>query len=172
MRGHLPTDAEAEEHWQAFKQVAKDLGPEDGPMIVNPEGEPFDAWATHSEADRISRQSEYPHDFRSGIRDEVIAKHTDANGDVIDPQTGAVIPPEEVTVEHKNPVAAHWNNVGRFSTREVRNDFYNDKNNLTVMPKAQNSAEGAERQNDGLKFIQEIGPGYTAKANGEVAIYR
>ena len=157
------SDAEAEEQWNAYQQVANDLSPEDGPMLVNPDHIAFDAYVqpvATNDAERYTRQSEYPHDFRAGVRDGIIAQNTSPTGDVIDPNTGEVIPPDQVTIEHIMPVAEHWNTIGHNTTKEARTDWYNLESNLTVMPKRQNSAEGAERQNEGLVFRQDTGPNY------------
>jgi hypothetical protein len=111
---------------------------------------------------RFSRKNQYPHDYRAGVAKDVIRRNTDAQGQIIDPATGKVIPPDQVTIEHKTPVVEHWNTQGRFQTQQQRIDWYNDLNNLTVKPKSPNSAEGAARQaQPGGLFIQQTGAGYS-----------
>jgi hypothetical protein len=93
---------------------------------------------------RHSRNSEYPHDFRKSVEAEVIRRHTNSKGQIIDPETGKVIPPDQVTIEHKMPVVEHWNKYGRNQTRAERVEWFNDLNNLTVKPASANKSDGAK----------------------------
>ena len=106
---------------------------------------------------RHSRETEYPHGNNPSVQKQVIAKHTNANGEVIDPQTGQVIPKDQVTIEHQRPVVDHWNQEGHNQPRADRVEWYNNKDNLTVKPKSVNSSEGAKL---GQTFRQDTGPNY------------
>jgi hypothetical protein len=107
--------------------------------------------------ERHSRDTDYPHDFRSGVRDEIIKANTNDRGEVIDPATGRAIPRDKATIEHKEKVVEHWNSRGHDETREQRADWFNDKDNLTVKPKEENCREGAQC---GQTFRQDTGPKY------------
>lgn len=107
---------------------------------------------------RYSRKTEYPHGNRKSVRDEVIKSHTDENGNIIDPETGEIIPKDQVTIEHGEKVVEHWNRIGRNQSKAERTEWYNNKSNLTVKPKSVNSSEGAAAK---LKFRQDVGPNYT-----------
>lgn len=107
---------------------------------------------------RLSRKTEYPHGNKKKTRDEVIQKNTDKNGDVIDPNTGEVIPKDQVTIEHKKPVVEHWNEEGFNQSKQQRTDWYNDTSNLTVKSKSLNSSEGAKL---GQTYRQDTGPNYS-----------
>jgi hypothetical protein len=106
---------------------------------------------------RHERASEYPHEVRESVRREVIKRHTDEAGNVIDPVTGEVIPPEQVTLDHIEPVVEHWNTRGYNMTRAERTRWFNEPENLRVAPQPRNSAEGAMMPT----YRQDVGTGYT-----------
>jgi RHS repeat-associated protein len=108
---------------------------------------------------RLSRRTEYPSDFRAGVRDEVIQRNTNEQGEIIDPETGEVIPRDQVSIEHQRPVVDHWNEEGYNQSRPERADWYNDTDNLTVMSKSRNSSEGARL---GRTYRQDTGPDYSS----------
>lgn len=103
---------------------------------------------------KYNRNNEYPHGNNKKVRDEVIKNNTDANGNIRDPETNKVIPPEKVTIEHKKPVVEHWNEEGFNQTRKQRREWYNNKDNLTVKEKAANSSEVAKMKKT---YRQEAG---------------
>jgi len=110
---------------------------------------------------RFDRSSQYPHRYQPGVRDRVIAKHTNEAGEVIHPETGAVIPKDKVTIEHNYSVVTHWNERGFNMNQKQRADWYNNEDNLTVLPgpgKEGNSARGALLNED---FRQNTGPDYS-----------
>ncbi|BDI29293.1 type IV secretion protein Rhs [Capsulimonas corticalis] len=107
---------------------------------------------------RRNRASEYPHGNSDEIREEVIARHTDAQGRVIDPVTQEEIPKDQITIDHKEPVVKHWNRIGYNQTAAQRRAWYNDTNNLTVKPWSENSRSGARLR---IKYRQDVGPNYT-----------
>jgi hypothetical protein len=47
-----------------------------------------------------------------------------------------------LTIEHNKPVVEHWNETGNNSTRDVRNDFYNNTNNMSLRLRGPNRADG------------------------------
>jgi hypothetical protein len=98
--------------------------------------------------------------LRAGVRDQVIARHTDENGDIIDPETGEVIPPDEVTIDHVTPVVEHWNEQGYNQARSERNDWYNDPSNLRPRRAGPNFSDGAKLGASGETFRQDPGPNY------------
>lgn len=106
---------------------------------------------------RYNRNNQYPHGNTKTVRDQVIAKHTDAKGNVIDPETGQIIPKDQVTIEHKRSVVDHWNKEGYNQTQAERNAWFNDPDNLSVKPKSANSSEGATV---GQTYRQDVGPDY------------
>jgi hypothetical protein len=122
---------------------------EDGTFAAEPRGDDV----THS------RSTEYPHGNDPSVRKQVIAQHTNANGEVIDPQTGQVIPEDQVTIEHSRPVVDHWNTEGYDQSGAERAQWYNNKDNLTVKPRSVNSSEGA-KLGQSQTFRQTTGPNY------------
>ena len=91
----------------------------------------------------------------------MIARHKNEAGEVIHPETGEIIPPELVTIEHKTNVVKHWNQGGYNMSKQERIDWYNDESNLTVLPGPGpdgNSARGAKLNMD---FRQDTGPDYS-----------
>jgi hypothetical protein len=106
---------------------------------------------------RLNRANQYPHGNDPAVRAKIIADNTNADGQVIDPETGQVIPPDQVTIEHQQPVVDQWNTEGYNQTRAQRNAWYNDPSNLTVKPKSVNSSEGAQL---GQTYRQDTGPDY------------
>lgn len=105
---------------------------------------------------RHDRNSGYPHSVKD--RDKIIDKFRDENGDVIDPESGKVIPEDQVTIEHIKPVVDDWNENGKNSGQKERNDSFNDPDNLSVKSKSDNSREGAKL---GRTYDQDTGPNYT-----------
>ncbi|MFD0967365.1 hypothetical protein [Plantactinospora endophytica] len=127
-----------------------------------------------------NRDSEYPGGYRESTHDEMARRYTvegaaagewprsptgeriprdqltwlDDNGEVIDVPDG-----DEITYEHNKPVVQDWNDNGRFNTRQYRNDWYNNVDNLQPMLRSENSRGGATL---GLRYEQETGGGYTA----------
>jgi hypothetical protein len=91
------------------------------------------------------------------LRKQLIRQATDSAGNVHDAVSGEIIPPDEITIDHIQSVAKHWNTKGRFQTKEQRIDWFNDPGNLRVRRKGPNSSEGAR---SGRTFIQETGDGY------------
>ncbi|WP_452228999.1 RHS repeat domain-containing protein, partial [Lacinutrix sp. MEBiC02404] len=110
------------------------------------------------EKGKHTRNSEYPHGNKKKVREDVIKKHTDKNGNVIDPETGNIIPPGKVSIEHKEPVVAHWNSRGRNQTKAQRNRWYNKKSNLTVKEIGPNKSEGGANK---MNFNQNTGKNYS-----------
>ncbi len=115
---------------------------------------------TESSKKRHSRKSEYPHGNDKNVRKRVLEANTNSQGQVIDPQTGEVIPKSEVTIEHKRAVVDHYNEEGYNQTAKERATWYNDENNLTVKRKKQNSSEGAKMKKT---YRQDVGPAYAPK---------
>ncbi|WP_367871237.1 RHS repeat-associated core domain-containing protein [Luteolibacter sp. Populi] len=107
---------------------------------------------------RRARGTEYPHSFRKSSKDKVIAENTDAQGNIIDRETGFVIPRNQLSLEHQRPVVQHWNEEGFNMTKKQRRDWFNDTSNLTVKPKSKNSSEGAKMKD---RYRQETGEGYS-----------
>ena len=107
---------------------------------------------------RKSRKTEYPKTNRKSIRDKVYDNHTDTHGNIIDPETGSIIPKDQVTIEHIEMVVDHWNTEGFDMSRKERFDWYNNIENLTVKPRSVNSSEGAA---SGKTYRQDTGPNYS-----------
>ncbi|GAA3851275.1 hypothetical protein GCM10022227_05630 [Streptomyces sedi] len=68
-----------------------------------------------------------------------------------------MVPNDELTYEHREPVVEHWNREGYNTDRATRNDFYNDVDNLEPMTRSQNSRGGA---NLSTTYRQDVGPNY------------
>ena len=100
--------------------------------------------------------TEYPKNYRTGVKDEVIRNSTDSNGIVRD-VFGNPIDPKTATIEHKRSVVDHWNNEGYNQTAKQRADFYNDTSNMGLMTR-----KDASRQGGGTKdrYRQDTGPNY------------
>ncbi|MDM5250394.1 GH-E family nuclease [Lysinibacillus sp. G4S2] len=76
----------------------------------------------------------------------------------MDPETGSIIPKDQVTIEHIEMVVDHWNTKGFDMSRKERFDWYNNIKNLTVKPRSVNSSEGAA---SGKTYRQDTGPNYS-----------
>ena len=111
------------------------------------------------EQGKHTRNSEYPHGNSPKIREEVIKRHTGADGKIRG-EDGVIIPKSEVTVEHRMPVVTHWNQEGYNQSREQRAAWYNSSENLTVLRKSSNSSAGAQL---GETYRQDVGSQYTSK---------
>ncbi|MER6150682.1 RHS repeat-associated core domain-containing protein [Streptomyces hirsutus] len=118
-----------------------------------------------------NRDTEYPGSYRQSTHDAMAATWTDegiAQGRTPMRSTGRVdaqgrqimeriprseltwrnsagesIPFNQLTYEHLTPVVDHWNETGYRSDRAVRNDFYNDPDNMEPMTRSENSRGGA-----------------------------
>jgi hypothetical protein len=44
--------------------------------------------------------------------------------------------------------------------RAVRNDFYNDTDNMSIRLRSANSSDGAKMAADGIRYRQDVGPDY------------
>jgi hypothetical protein len=66
-----------------------------------------------------------------------------------------------LTIEHNKPVVEHWNETGYNSTRAVRNDFYNNTNNMSLRLRSANSADGGRMSASGVRYRQDVGSDYT-----------
>jgi RHS repeat-associated protein len=106
---------------------------------------------------RHTRNSEYPHGNSAEVHEAVIKANTDLSGNIIDPNTGEIIPKNEVSIEHKTPVVDHWNEKGRFQTKAQRARWYNKKSNLTVKRIGPNKSEGTKMRKT---FNQKTGKAY------------
>ena len=112
----------------------------------------------HSDAsltERFRRGDVYPHSFRSTTKQKVLDRFRNSDGDIVNPETGEVIPVDQVTIEHLQSVAEHWNNEGYNQTRKERADWYNNVDNLSVLPRSVNSSRGAL---NGQTMRQDVGP--------------
>jgi hypothetical protein len=118
---------------------------------------------------RYSRSSEYPHSYRAGVQESVYGPRTvkDQNGNPILDQDGYrsfsdrdgnIISERDATIEHTTSVVDHWNSGGNNMTREERNNWYNEIDNLDILTREQNGREGAEMDD----MIQEVGDNYTS----------
>ncbi len=56
-------------------------------------------------------------------------------------------------IDHNDSVAAHWNKEGSNQTQVERTDWYNDIDNLEIMPEFINSSKGS----DGVNYINHVG---------------
>lgn len=91
------------ENWNAAEAAASRDIQQESWSTFDPE---MDSGEAHS------RSSEYPHSVNDSVWAQVIAANTNAAGEIIDPETGEVIPPDQVTMEHILAVAEHWNMAG------------------------------------------------------------
>ncbi len=66
----------------------------------------------------------------------------------------------DMTMEHNTAVVDHWNQRGYNMTRAERNDFYNDRSNLSPMLRGDNSAGGGRMSAAGVRYRQDVGPNY------------
>ncbi|MFJ5534661.1 DUF6531 domain-containing protein [Streptomyces sp. NPDC093261] len=123
-----------------------------------------------------NRDSEYPSGYRQSTHDAMVQNWTDeglaqgtahpvdaAGNPILREQltwrdsTGQVVPYDQLTYEHLDPVVNHWNTTGYNTDRPTRNDFYNDPANLEPMTRSQNSSGGARL---GQTYRQDVGPNY------------
>ncbi|WP_165989747.1 RHS repeat-associated core domain-containing protein [Streptomyces sp. YIM 98790] len=124
-----------------------------------------------------NRDTEYPGGYRQSTHDEMAIRWTDegrTTGAVPrDPRTGEriprsdltwrdrygnIIPSDQLTYEHREPVVDHWNREGYNSDRATRNDWYNRVDNLEPMTRSQNSSGGAQMT---ARYRQDVGPNYS-----------
>jgi len=66
-----------------------------------------------------------------------------------------------LTIEHNTPVVEHWNETGYDSPRSVRNDFYNDTDNMSLRLRSANSADGGRMSAEGIRYRQDVGPNHS-----------
>jgi hypothetical protein len=120
--------------------------------------------------------TEYPSGYRESTHEAVAAAHTvegrlqgdgtrprDEHGNPIPYEKltyvdaeGIKIEYKDVTYDHIVPVVQMWNNgavvgdttypPGHNTSREVRNDFYNDPKNIVPMSRSENSSKGGGGQ--------------------------
>ena len=112
------------------------------------------------------RETEYPSGYREGVREKVLDRATIKEG----PDKGKILTVDgdivdrsdpRLTLDHKTPVVEHWNETGRNSSREVRNDWYNDLDNLQPRLRSRNSSDGGKLgHTPGGQFDQNVGPDY------------
>lgn len=114
---------------------------------------------------RLNRKTEYPSSYRSGVKDQVLDANTIQKG----PNAGKVMTSDgeivsrddpRITIEHNKAVVEHWNETGYNSSRPVRNDFYNDTDNMSIRLRSANSSDGAKMLQDGVRYRQDVGPDY------------
>ncbi|GLU40013.1 GH-E family nuclease [Pseudomonas sp. NBRC 100443] len=65
-----------------------------------------------------------------------------------------------ITIEHNKPVVEHWNETGYNAPRAERLDFYNETSNMSIRLRSANSSDGARIGTNGVRYRQDIGPGY------------
>lgn len=117
------------------------------------------------EGARRNRKSEYPSSYRAGVKEKVLDANTIKHGK--DAGKVMTVDGEKVhrndprlTIEHDKPVVEHWNKVGYNSSRAVRNDFYNNTENMSLKLRSANSSEGAKMRASGKLYRQDVGPDY------------
>ncbi|MGF6393746.1 PAAR domain-containing protein [Pseudomonas plecoglossicida] len=112
-----------------------------------------------------NRKTEYPSDYRAGVRERVLDANTIKKGR----NAGKVMTKEgervsrhdpRLTIEHNKPVVEHWNERGYNSSRVERNDFFNDVSNMSLRLRSVNSADGARLRLQGKLYRQDLGPNY------------
>lgn len=97
--------------------------------------------------------------------DDVLDAHTIQSGPnkgKVLTADGKVVPRDhpDMTMEHNTPVVEHWNQGGYDMTRAQRNDFYNDRSNLSPMLRGDNSSGGGAMSAAGVRYRQDTGPNY------------
>lgn len=112
-----------------------------------------------------NRGTEYPSGYRAGVVDDVLDAHTIQSGPnkgKVLTADGKVVPRDhpDMTMEHNTPVVEHWNQGGYDMTRAQRNDFYNDRSNLSPMLRGDNSSGGGAMSAAGVRYRQDTGPNY------------
>jgi hypothetical protein len=111
-----------------------------------------------------TRESEYPHTYRAGIIDKVINKYiiqSGPNKGKIRSEDGDILERSQITIEHIKPIVIHWNEKGYNSSRNIRNDFYNDTLNMTILSRESNSRGGGRLSTQGIRFRQDVGSNYS-----------
>lgn len=61
------------------------------------------------------------------------------------------------TIDHKPKVVEHWNTTGRDQTQPERLDYFNDISKCEIVPRSENSSEGATV---GGKYNFEVGKNF------------
>lgn len=114
----------------------------------------------------LNRATQYPGGYRANVVDSVLDSHTITSG----PHAGKVLTADgdivsrtdpRVTIEHKTAVVTHWNELGYNSSRAVRNDFYNNIDNMTIRLRSANSSDGGRMSSQGIRYEQKTGPDYS-----------
>ena len=114
---------------------------------------------------QYNRKSQYPSDYRAGVKEKVLDDNTILNG----PDAGKILTVDRdvvhrsdprITIEHNKPLVEHWNEQGYNSTRVVRNDFYNDVGNMSIRLRSANSSDGGRMSVEGMRYRQDVGPDY------------
>ncbi|UYY57244.1 hypothetical protein [Sphingomonas sp. S2-65] len=98
--------------------------------------------------------------------DDVIKQNTiksGPNAGKVRTMDGDIVEPTDprLTIEHQKPVVEHCNEKGYNSTRQVRNDFYNDKSNMGLRLGSPNNADGGRMSAAGVRYRQDLGPNYS-----------
>jgi hypothetical protein len=113
-----------------------------------------------------NRSSQFPGGYRSGVVDEVLDANTIQEG----PNAGKVMTADgeivsrddpSLTIEHNQAVVEFWNETGYNTSRAVRNDFYNNTDNMSLLLKSTNSSNGGIMSSQGIRYRQDIGPNYS-----------
>lgn len=113
-----------------------------------------------------NRSTQYPSGYRAGVVDDVLDANTIRSG----PNAGKVRTADgdivarndpRLTIEHNKPVVEHWNETGHNSTRAVRNDFYNNTDNMSLRLRSANSADGGRMSASGIRYRQDVGTDYS-----------
>ncbi|HVH11737.1 MAG TPA: hypothetical protein VM759_01735, partial [Longimicrobium sp.] len=75
-----------------------------------------------------------------------------------DPLNGRFYPYEEAEIDHWNPtVVDHWQTTGRFTTQDVRTDYYSDTNALRILSAEENGRLGREET---ARYSRTVGPDF------------
>ncbi|KRA59182.1 hypothetical protein ASD79_10795 [Caulobacter sp. Root655] len=146
------------------------------PVASNPEPPPATSGRTRGPDGRFTssgeapavynRSTQYPSGYRAGVVDEVLDANTIRSG----PNAGKVRTADgdivarndpRLTIEHNKPVVEHWNETGYNSTRGVRNDFYNNTDNMSLRLRSANSADGGRMSASGIRYRQDVGTSYS-----------
>lgn len=149
-----PADSSAGEIWSTESPNQSGLIDDSPYQSSNPRGEDgrfVSPYPELSDDGKLRRKDLYPSSFREKTRKRMAELYGDGRGNYFDPYTGEFIPAEEATFDHIQPVVDHWINEGYNQTREERNDWYNNEDNLRPMRRRENSRRGAEetqRYND------------------------
>jgi hypothetical protein len=65
-----------------------------------------------------------------------------------------------IKIEHNKPVVEHWSEQGYNPNRAVRNNLYNEVDNMNIRLRSANSSDGAKMAADGVRYRQDVGPDY------------